>query len=241
MKKYILLSSLLVMVFISQAQVINDPHAELRELKGFSGIRMSGSFDVYLTQDQTEAVAVSAASEEVRQRIITSVKDGVLYLSFDGDKKFWKNWKNDKMQLKAYISFKQLNQLGVSGACDVYLQGTIKLGDLKIAMSGASDIRASGRVEAEKLVVQLSGASDAEMTGQVKSLNVEASGASDFKGFDLTTDYCEAHASGASSIRITVNKELSAHASGASDVKYKGEGAVKDSKSSGASTISRKS
>ena len=39
-------------------------------------------------------------------------------------------------------------------------------------------------------------------------LSVEASGASDFKGFDMTTNYCTAEASGASSVNITVNKEL---------------------------------
>ncbi len=70
-------------------------------------------------------------------------------------------------------------------------------------------------------------------------LNVEASGASDFKGFDLVTDYCDVRASGASGIRITVNKELSAHASGASDIKYKGDGLIRDLKTGGASSVSR--
>ncbi len=57
----------------------------------------------------------------------------------------------------------------------------------------------------------------------------------------MAVDYCNAKASGASDIKITVNKELSAEASGASDVKYKGAGLIRDIKTSGASSISRRS
>jgi hypothetical protein len=50
---------------------------------------------------------------------------------------------------------------------------------------------------------------------------------------------CDVRASGASDIRITVNKELTANVSGATDVKYKGDGVVKDIRSSGSSSISK--
>jgi hypothetical protein len=68
---------------------------------------------------------------------------------------------------------------------------------------------------------------------------VEASGASDFKGFDLITEMCNVKASGASDIKITVNKELSAQASGASDVRYKGERIIRDLKTSRSSSVSK--
>jgi hypothetical protein len=87
--------------------------------------------------------------------------------------------------------------------------------------------------------VDLSGASDMLVTGNATQISVEASGASDFKGYDLVSDICSAHASGASDIKITVNKELSAQASGASDVHYKGNGVIKDLKSSGSSSVSK--
>ena len=90
-------------------------------------------------------------------------------------------------------------------------------------------------------MIDLSGASDMTLTGLVGQLNIEASGASDFKGYDLAVDYCNAKASGASDIKITVNKELSAEASGASDVNYKGSGLMRDIKTSGSSSISRRS
>ena len=71
-------------------------------------------------------------------------------------------------------------------------------------------------------------------------MDIESSGASDVKGYDLVTDECTAKASGASDINITVNKVISANASGASDIYFKGEALIKDMHSSGASTVGRK-
>ena len=106
-------------------------------------------------------------------------------------------------------------------------------------LSGASDLK--GKLDVKKLDVDISGASDLSVSGTVSKLNIEASGASDFKGYDLVTETCNVTASGASSIQITVNKELSAQASGASDVRYKGDGVIREIKSSGASSVSKKS
>ncbi len=212
---------------------INDPNAVVKEAKGYHGISVSNAFDVYLNQSNEEAVAVSAASIKDRDMITVEVKDGILYIGLE---KGWK-WSGGNKKLKAYISFKQIDKLSVSGACDVYIKGVIKADVLSINQSGASDVK--GKLEVNKLSVDLSGASDMTVTGTATQLSVEVSGASDFKGFDLVTDICDARASGASDIRITVNKELSAQASGASDVKYKGPGMIRDIKSSGSSSISR--
>jgi hypothetical protein len=72
---------------------------------------------------------------------------------------------------------------------------------------------------------------------EANDLNVDASGGSDFKGYELATDVCNLQASGGSDIYITINKELNAEASGGSDVFYKGNGIVRSMKSSGSSSI----
>jgi hypothetical protein len=128
--------------------------------------------------------------------------------------------------------------LDVSGACDVDIVGVWKGDGAKIDVSGASDV--SGKVAIQKLTVDMSGASDLRITGETGQLDIEASGASNFKGYDLTADFCNARASGASDIQVLVNKELSVDASGASDIKYKGAGVIRDLKTSGASSVSKK-
>jgi len=236
--KRIILPVLLVIALQSTGfgQVkISDPNVEAREVKPFHAIQLSSAFDVYLSQGNEESVAVSASEIKYRDNIQVEVKGGVLIIRYDNKGK----WNTGNKKLKAYISFKEIDKLDVSGACDVFIVEDWNANNLKIDLSGASNLK--GKVKAGKLMIDLSGASDMSLTGAVGQLNVEASGASDFKGFDLGVDYCNAKASGASEINITVNKELSAEASGASDVKYKGSGLMRDVKTSGSSSISRKS
>lgn len=96
-----------------------------------------------------------------------------------------------------------------------------------------------GTLDVEKLDIVLSGASDMNVSGKASRIKMELSGASDFKGFDFKTDVCDVDASGASDVKVTVNKELNAKASGASDVKFKGDGEVKTKKTSGAASVSK--
>jgi hypothetical protein len=233
MKKLFVLISGLLLAAGLHAQKINDPNAEVREAKNFHGISVSSAFDVYLSQSDVEAVAVSATETKFRDHIKVEVKDGILHIGYGEGLKLG----NGNKKLKAYISFRQIDKLNISGACDVFIEGTLKAGDLAINQSGASDLK--GNIDVKKLFVDLSGASDLMLSGNATELGVEASGASNFKGFDLVTDICDARASGASDIKITVNKELSAHASGASDVRYKGNGVIKDLRSSGSSSVSK--
>jgi len=235
MKKLSFLVMGLVLGASLYAQQVNDPNAEVRPAKNYHGISLSNAFDVYLTQSNEEAVAVSADETKHRDRIKVEVKDGILYIGYDNEGKL--GWSSGNKKLKAYISFKQIDKLNISGACDVFISGTLKAYDLSIHQSGASDLK--GKLDINKLTVDLSGASDITVSGTATQLSVEASGASGFKGYELTTDICEARASGASDIKITVNKELSAHASGASDVRYKGNGVIRDIKSSGSSSVSK--
>jgi hypothetical protein len=215
------------------AQKINDPNAVVRPAKDFHGISVSSAFDVYLTQGGEEAVAVSATEEKYRDRITVEVKAGILHIGYDSK---GLKWGSGNKKLKAYISFKQIDRLKISGACDVIITGTLKADNLSVEQSGASDLK--GKLDVNKLTVDLSGASDITVNGTATQLSVEASGASGFKGYELITETCDARASGASDIKVNVNKELSASASGASDVRYRGNGVIRDIKSSGSSSVS---
>lgn len=241
MKRFLLLLLAFASFASLRAQLtINDPNAEVRDAKNFHGISVSNAFDVFITQGNEEAVAVSASEQKYRDNIGVEVKDGILKIWFKSEGKHWNGWKGDKMKLKAYVSFKNIDKLSASGATDIHVTGSMNADDLSIDLSGASDFK-EGKVNAKKLTVTTSGASDVNISGTATELDIEASGASDFKGFDFATDYCNAKASGASSIDITVNKELSAHATGASDVHYKGDGLIKEIRTSGASNVSKRS
>ena len=236
MKKFFL--SLLIFLFsvmaYAQKAVINDPNVAARTINGsFNAIKISGGIDLYLSQYETESVAVSATSEKFRENIKTVVENNTLKIYYDGG-----NWTGGNKKLKAYVSFKTLESLEASGACDVDVAGTITVPALNLIMTGASDFK--GAVKVNNLSMQLTGASDVRISGSATNLSVQSTGASDVKGYDLVTDVCTAKASGASDINITVNKELNAHASGASDISFKGTAVVKDKQSSGASSVTKR-
>ena len=238
MKKIILSLTIMAFAVFAQAQnkaFVNDANAEQRTVNGsFNSIKVSGGIDLYLSQFDTESIAVSASEDKYKEHIKTVIENNTLKIYYEGDRL----WNTGNKKLKAYVSFKNLEKLQASGASDVQVAGTINVPSLQLEMSGASDFK--GAVKTQSLKLELSGASDATISGVTNAVYIHSSGASDFKGYDLVTDVCSAKASGASDIHITVNKELSADASGASDISYKGNAVIKDQHSSGASSIGRK-
>ena len=230
---FILLGVLLVLSSRAQKTIVHDPNAQVRAVKGYHGIEVGSAIDLYLSQGDEETVVVSARDEKWRDRIITEVVDGILKIRMESG-----HFSTGNNKLKAYVSFTALDRLSASGASNVYVDGVISAGKLSLTLSGASDFK--GAIRVGELQLDQNGASDAKITGVVAGLAViRLSGASDIKGYDLTVESCEAHASGASDIRITVNKELKANATGASSVYYKGEGVISESRASGASTIKK--
>jgi hypothetical protein len=238
MKKFFfLLVSAAFAVSVQAQKTINDPNAEVRNVSGFHAVRVSSAIDLYISQSGSEAVAVSASEEKYRDRIRTEVENGVLKIWFDNGSN-WNLWNTGNKKLKAYVSVRDLDRLTASGACDVFVDGVIRSNSLTINLSGASDLK--GNFDVSTLVMDQSGASDATISGRTGSLKLEVSGASAFRGFDLQTENCQARASGASDIRITVTKEMNARASGASKIQYRGDGVIREMHTSGASSVNKR-
>lgn len=236
MKKNLLIGLLFSWQFITAQTVVYDANIDVRNVKGFNAIEISGAIDLYISQGNEEAVAVSATNIEVRDRIKTEVKNGTLHIFFDSKGWNWKAWGNNKT--KAYVTFINLTRLEASGACNIKPTEVIKVKDLKIELSGASDF--TGAVNLTNLVIDASGASNASITGTAEKADIDISGACYVKAYDFKVDFCAVDASGASSLRITINKELKAQASGGSSIYYKGDGIIRSIDTSGGATVKKK-
>ena len=259
--KKLLFAILLLAGFALNAQektaVVYDENAQLRKVPSFTAISVSSAIDLYLTQSNKNEVAVSASNDEIRDHIVTEVVGGTLIIRL-GDNGTWFSWKKwGNYKTKAYVSIKDIDALTASGASNVHLVNTIESPKMRIKLSGASDFK--GNIKAGVLMYQLTGASDykgevtansididgsgassIELTGRVDDLAVEVSGSSDAKLFNLTAKGAILRASGASNIGVTVTEMLRANSSGASDINYKGNPNVKESNTSGASSIRRR-
>ena len=164
--KYFFLFLLLIIssgVF-SQETVINDANAAIRNVTPFSGIKVSGGIDIYLSQGGDYSLAVSASEEKYRDNIKTEVKNGVLAISYNNDH-FGRNYGDKK--LRVYISFKTLESLEGSGASDFIINGTLVSNSMLVKLSGASDVK--GSVKITDLSLELSGASTVTINGTAQN------------------------------------------------------------------------
>ncbi|MDE3124432.1 MAG: DUF2807 domain-containing protein [Bacteroidota bacterium] len=239
MKKIICIINLLCMVAFVQAQevknLVYDANAEVRKVGSFSGLDVSGAITVYVSQGNTSGVAISANGGD-KAKIVTEVKNGVLHIYTESG--FWNKWNWSDKKIKAYVTVTNLQKIVLSGACQLNIIDPLKQNNLKLTATGASVVK--GSFDVNELSIDLSGASNATLKGKVNSLKIQVSGASVLKGYELNADHCDASASGASTIRINVEKSFSKlEASGASSIRYKGNPVIQNIESSGASSIKK--
>ena len=224
-KLFFALLTLISLYSFGQQTVINDPNAQKRTLSGsFNAIKVSSGIQLYLTQGDEESIAVSASDSKYMERFKTEVEGGTLKIYFDQKGLTWIN--SEKRKLKAYVSFKTLQHLDGSSGADVFTKSVLKLPALDMEFTSGS--RFEGEVDVDDLSTDQGSGSEISITGKAGKLKVEVSSGAIFKGFDLTTDFCEAKASSGGGARVTVSKELAAKASSGGGVRYKGGAAIKD-------------
>jgi cytoskeletal protein CcmA (bactofilin family) len=225
--KKILLAFLTVITLTAAAQekVVSDPNAQQRSLSSsFTGISVSSGIDLYLTQGNEEAVAVSATEQKYLERLKTEVENGVLKIYYDAKNISWGI--SDKKKLKAYVSFKTLERLTISSGAEVVVNNGLKVNTLQMKCSSGGTF--DGKVTAEELIVDQSSGAEVTISGTVNKLNVEVSSGAIFQGYGLATDYCDAKATSGGGVRVTINKELNAKANSGGGIRYKGNGVIRD-------------
>lgn len=218
--------------YTSKAQTVYDANAQVRNVGNFTAVHVGGSIDLHITTGNENAVAVSGKDASVIADITTEVKNGELYIGMRNG-----HHAVSSEDVKAYVSVKTLNKLSASGSSDILVNEQLQSTDLVISLSGASDFK--GKVAVQNLRLSASGSSDFIISGKTTNLQIDLSGSSDVKGFELTADNCDIEGSGASDVRITVNKAIKARLSGACDVAYRGDAAVQEVRASGASSVKK--
>ncbi len=163
MKKISLsLAALLFAVVLLGQKTFNDPNAEVRDVKGFKGVNVATGIQLFITQDATEAVAISAETAEARERVKTIVQDGVLRIFFENTGLKFK-FKYLKKQVKAYVSIATVEKLGGSSGAIMQVEGTIKADKLELEAHSGGTFK--GDVEAASLEAEQESGSVVKITG----------------------------------------------------------------------------
>lgn len=216
-----LLASLMVLVLATPvfADTVNgngDVQSQDREVSNFSGIKVSGAYTIYLSQNNECSLRV-VADENIQKVIKTEVINDVLYIKNETSIRNAK-----KMEL--YIGFKYLRFIKANGAISLKNEKELKFDELKIEINGAS----SAKLEllANKLSIDNSGASSIYLKGKANELNIDISGAGSVNALDLKVSEARVDISGVGSGKVYVEDKLRVSISGIGSVKYKGDPTV---------------
>jgi hypothetical protein len=225
---------LITVIGINTTFASNSDKTEYREVKDFSGIKVSAGIDLYITMGKTEEVKI-VANGDIIDEIVTEVKDGTLRIYMKES-----NWFNCSVRgsRKAYVSVKELVAITASSGSDVKSENTLKGESLKVKASSGSDVEID--VFYKNFLLDTSSGSDAKINGKVKTFEAEASSGSDIKARNLESVICKLRASSGSDITVSVSGELYAKASSGGDIRYYGNPEIRDTDESSGGDITQK-
>lgn len=190
-----------------------DMISETYDVEEFSRINIGGAYSVVLVPSNREKVEVEIDNNLV-EYLVVEVEGNTLKI-YNSERIY-----SDE-GIEIVIFFRELEEIMVSGACELQNEEIIKAEDLMISMSGAGAIDLN--LEVNELKMQVSGAGAVKLKGKADYQRVEMSGAGGYSGFGLESRRARIEISGVGSADVTVYEELDAAISGLGGIKYKGD------------------
>ncbi len=227
MKTTTIIAGIILYVTCLPSALSGEITTEQRETEHFTGIEVSGVFDVRLTQDEMFVVEVEAPAQHM-EHIETLVDDGILYINYTRRSR-------NLRDLTVHVTAPEYTYLHASGASSITSEDILHASSLRLNVSGASDMELP--VAADHLTSHVSGAGSLALSGAATRHDLTASGVSRVRAYDLETLMTDVTSSGTANVRITVTEKLEAKASGASGIIVRGNPPATDYSTSGSASI----
>jgi len=202
---------------------------ETRKVVDFKKIDVSGAFKVYLKQDSSLTVSITA-DDNLMKHIKTPVKDGELEIKM-------KRSACNAGETVVTIGVHNLDEITTSGSNEVYSNGTLVTKDLSLGLSGDSKITLN--LNSANVTTEGSGSSELYLTGQASSHKIDFSGDGKLSAYGFVVGDYDIETSGSSDCEVNVLHKLAVSTSGSSDIKYKGNPSNVTNDKSGSSTLEK--
>ncbi len=179
-----------------------DMTSEIADLKGFDGISLGISADVYITKGDF-SVEVKGPEKSVGN-VALSVNGDDLGI---GSKRSLRSWSS--RGVKVYVSMPELANINIGGAGDVKVETPFdNMNALDIAIGGSGNVTVSG--EASKLEVSVAGSGDVDAAG-------------------VNAGRAKVSIAGSGDVKVGQVEQLEVSIAGSGDVYYKGNPAIEKS------------
>jgi hypothetical protein len=195
--------------------------SETREFSGLIGVHHKGVGNMLITQGDRDELRIEG-DPEVRSRILTDVKDGILVIRHDQDFISWLSmWTKSIDSLRFFLTIKDIRLIKLSGAGSIKAV-SVKSDTLELVNSGAGS-QVIDDLDVKEFKVELSGAGSMDVAGKCVDQHIKLSGAGSFNGSKLVSQNAEVKLSGVGSASVRVSGKLDANLSGVGSVEYYGD------------------
>ncbi len=186
-----------------------DIETESREVKEFTRISSSGSFDIYVVVGKEQSIEISY-DDNLLEYIETKVRGRTLKLksreSIDGSR-----------GCRIDITVRSLSEISLAGS-----------GDIEVS-----------RITGNSFDCSLAGSGSIELEGEVDEVDVSMSGSGDIDARELIAERADVSISGSGDIDVYASEWLDASVSGSGDIRYFGNPAERDRHVSGSGSIKK--
>jgi len=234
-KKIILVASIILVICAYSFNTVNNVEYKF---ESFTKIKLMISAKLYVEQGNTEGYEIDAPSE-VKDEILTEVKNGTLEIKFRKPGSWMKIRKKVREEgIVIHVTMKEVEGLAVTGSGDIIAEGNIESDEIgfKVSGSGAIDLK---YLKADDISASVSGSGDILIDrGDADDMSIAVSGSGDVDFGSINADDATVKVSGSGSIVVGEVDHLSVTVSGSGDIYYKGSPEI-SKKVSGSGSIKR--
>ena len=191
---------------------------EERTVSDFSGIDLSGSGEVILTQAEVESLTIEAEDNFI-PLIETEVRNGTLVIGTKENTTLMST-----KPIRFLVSMPNIDNLAVSGSGEIVAE-SVTSDNLELDINGSGDIDIE-QLTAESITADISGSGNLTLAGAVAEQRIDISGSGEYKADALESDTAVVAIGGSGKTTIWVNEVLDAEIDGSGEVNYYGSPTV---------------
>jgi hypothetical protein len=229
------LVSLIFLGFGALTASAADVVVEERDVSGFTGIVLNGSGALYISQEDSETLTITA-EQKVLDVITAEVRSGVLHIGRKRGSSV-----RSRETVRFDVTLRTLERLGMAGSGDAFAD-RLEGDELKVTISGSSDVEfgevlvdelritisGSGDVElaeldANRFTASITGSGEIEVAGRSDIQTVSVSGSGDHMAQDLKSQDVTATVVGSGQVEVWATESLDVTVTGSGDVVYRGK------------------
>ncbi|NCI48123.1 head GIN domain-containing protein [Sediminibacterium soli] len=193
---------------------------EDRQVAHAERIRVSGGFDVELTQGAATAVKIEA-DENLLPYIVIREENGELHIGTRDHTSL-----SSEHNMKIYITTPRLTAFQLAGSGNVTGTNKFSGGDkLTLKILGSGDL--SLDINTPELSAEISGSGNMALKGETEKQNIRIAGSGDYKAEELKAEETKVSIAGQGDVRVFADVSLDVSIAGAGSVYYKGAASVK--------------